>query len=89
MILVEKETHGGDVVIDAGGGVVAHVEPLADPLHCEDADVEGQFSVDVPGSLLQVDGLRLPVYDVALIKLQTGRYAIAEGVDPLVSAACT
>jgi hypothetical protein len=66
---------------------VAHVEALSHLLNAEDADVKRQFSVDVFGRLLEVDGFIGAIDDVPVVELQTGRYAIAQGVHLLVRPA--
>jgi hypothetical protein len=63
---------------------VTHVEALTHLLYAEDADVDGQFCIDIAGCLLEVDGLGTPVDDVAVVELETGRDAVAKGVHPLV-----
>lgn len=63
---------------------MTHVEALAHSLNTENADIERQFSIDVFGSFLEVDSLVLPVDNVSVVELETGRNAIAEGMDPLI-----
>lgn len=68
---------------------MAHVEALPYSLHAEDADIEGQLGIDIFSCFLQVDSLVLTVDDVSVVELETGRNAIAESMDPLISAAGT
>lgn len=68
---------------------MTHVEALPHSLYAEDADIEGQFSIDVLSGFLKVDSLVLPIDDVSIVELEAGRNAIAEGMDTLISPSGT
>jgi hypothetical protein len=63
---------------------MTHVKAFPYSLYAKNADIEGQLSIDVFGSFLQVNSLVLPVDDVSVVELEAGRYAIAQSMDTLI-----
>ena len=82
-----EEVDGGNVVVDAGAGVVAHVEALSYFFGGQDADVRGKVGVDVDLELAEVDDPGLLGKEVPVVQLQAAGNTVAEGVHLLVGAA--
>ena len=88
-LLRVEEMDGGNIVVDAGAGVVAHVKALPNFFGGQDANIGGKAGVNVYLELAEVDDPGLLGKEIPIVEFQVAGDAVAESVDLLVSASCS